>query len=129
MNDNIQQKAFVDQWVDAQKMAQKFPDCFYAPSSDDIYRLRPGDSIKICNNEERFWVKIIDIRKYPLRKALKWTFLGEVDNCLITDRPYDLGDMVEFEGCHIYQIVYQNQFNETMDQLVADYQAMIKSTN
>lgn len=103
------------EWVDAQEMSEKHP-TFQAPLSKDLYSLESGDWVKICNQKQRFWVKIIQIEKTPLRRAKKWKFIGRVDNQLPAGLPYQLGSWVEFGGRHIYQIMSKAAMNQSPEQ-------------
>ena len=52
-------------------------------------------AVKICNGEERFWVKV-EGRQNEL-------FLGRIRNNLLFST-YTFGDMIAFEENHIYDI-------------------------
>jgi hypothetical protein len=81
--------------VNAQQMAEEFPDTFEAPSASDLSKLRCGDIVKVCDNYERFWVEIIS-RSDDI-------FLGRVDNALLFER-VRIGDHIQFHACNVFAI-------------------------
>jgi hypothetical protein len=95
-------KAESEEWVDAQAMAARSLK-FWAPPADAIGTIGVGTLAKICNGEERFWVRVAAIEK-PTSDPLGFVFTATVDNVLISDRGYAYGDYVRFEGRHIYAI-------------------------
>ena len=86
-----------DIWVDAQKRHRESPKTFHAPSPAQLDRLKIGDTVKICNGFERFWLQIV-FQNHPGK------FVGRVDNNLIFPRAYDFGSFVPFESRHILDI-------------------------
>ena len=61
-----------------------------------ISNLKIGNIVKIANNLERFWVKIIELNnKY---------ILGKIDNYLTFNKEYDYQDIVIFEKENILEI-------------------------
>ena len=60
-----------------------------------ISNLKIGNTVKISNNLERFWVKIIELNDNY--------FLGKIDNYLIFNSEYDYEDIVIFEKENILQ--------------------------
>jgi len=88
-------------FVDAQKMARLNPSTFTIPSFNDIRNLRKGDFVKVCHNEERFWVKLTKIDKQE--------FSGIVDNDLICEQPFKLGDSIVFSENNIYDILFESK--------------------
>ena len=86
---------FTDDWVDAKEMNFKYPHTFDYPTQNELDNIKIGDSIKISNGLERFWVEIKEKNKFYL--------IGRVDNELITNE-YKLNDMVMFENKNIYEI-------------------------
>lgn len=126
-NDSI--KIWEDDWVDAQAMAIEHSDTFEAPKSIEIYRLNVNDQVKICNNQERFWVTILNIEKKPSKRAKKWKFIGKVDNDLFFDSPYNYSDFVIFEGCHIYSILSRNDVQEEIAKFWENHPELIGATD
>ena len=82
--------------IDAQEMAQKHPDTFEAPTTEELNEVKEGSFVKICNGEERFWATVT---KISVDKVT-----ADVDNDLLGDYGYNLGDEIEFEKKHIYSI-------------------------
>lgn len=81
-------------FVDAQKMAVKYPSTFKAPSEAELQTLRAGDHVKVCHNDERFWVLLTDANERTLK--------GRVNNVLVCRQPFKCGDTVQFERKHVY---------------------------
>lgn len=86
----------LDGLIDAQAMASEHPETFSAPSSLDLSLIESGNPVKICRNDERFWVIVTDISDN--------TLTGEVNNRLTNNEDLSLGDPIVFEKRHIYQI-------------------------
>ncbi len=70
---------------------------FKVPSDEEIAAICVGSSIKVCNGDERFWVKVIEV----IESGEKW--LGRIDNNLI-QRGLCLGDIIEVNHFNIYDI-------------------------
>ena len=86
-------------FVDAQKMQEKYPKTFEAPTWDELSKLEVGDLVKVCyNDEERFWVIITEINHK--NNKIK----GRVDNALMGNFGFSYGDEIEFEKRHVYVI-------------------------
>jgi hypothetical protein len=75
-------------------MARQNPKTFTVPDTDDI---KPGDSVKVCDDGERFWVTVTWRKGEILR--------GTIDNKLIGGQPYDYGDLIEFATVNVYQSI------------------------
>jgi hypothetical protein len=94
------------EWIDAQFMHRKHPESFQVPTDGELLALRVGQSVKISNGLERFWVRIAAIEKRP--SPFDTIFTGVVDNYLVKPRPssthYDYGSLVRFEGRHVYDV-------------------------
>ena len=50
------------EFVDAVQMNKENPDTFEIPSTRDIEALKPGDFVKVCAEDERFWVIVNSIK-------------------------------------------------------------------
>jgi len=83
-------------FIDAQQMQKDHPDTFEAPTDAELEKLKIGDIVKVCHNDERFWVVIINIEGDKIT--------ANVDNELICNQPFNNGDNIEFEKKHIYNI-------------------------
>ena len=45
--------------VDAQEQRRLYPDTFWAPDEAKLANAKPGDFMKICDNEQRFWTIVV----------------------------------------------------------------------
>ena len=86
----------LDDCVDAERLAKEYPATFERPGTDLLLLLRPGDSVKITRNGERFWVKLTDVRGLRLE--------GTVDNQLVFNPDLPLGREICFERRHVYDV-------------------------
>lgn len=86
---------FTDDWVDANEMNSKYPNTFDFPTQDELENITIGDTVKISNGLERFWVELKEVKKLYL--------IGRIDNELITNE-YNFNDYVMFEKKNIYDI-------------------------
>lgn len=84
-------------FTDAQQMAIKNPDTFSVPGSCELSLLKAGDYVKVCYNAERFWVLLTVVDGDKLS--------GSVDNDLIFEQPFKLGDSIAFEKRNVYDII------------------------
>lgn len=91
----------MSRFVDAQAMHEKHPDTFAAPTREELDTLEIGGLVKICNNFERFWVKMTAI-------GGNGTLFGIVSNKLVGDYGYTLGDQVDFHVDNIF-ILYDEE--------------------
>ena len=87
-------KYYTDNWENAYQQSLKTPETFhYDPLWKDL-EVQEGDLIKICNGRERFWTRVVKTRRNQI--------IGEVDNCLVWDNPYNLGSKVVYTRDNIY---------------------------
>jgi hypothetical protein len=89
-------------FVNAQEMAKNNPSTFGAPSIEELNQLKIGDSVKVCDGSERFWVTVgnIEISKdAPFCSIIT----GDVDNDLFGDE-LSLGDEIQFKFYNVYNI-------------------------
>lgn len=84
------------EFINAQEMAKHNPDTFEAPDIIDLSLLKTGMHVKVCHNDERFWTLITDISGEDIK--------AEVDNVLVNEQPFSLGDCITFTKDNIYQI-------------------------
>ena len=84
-------------FVDAQEMVKVHPETFYAPSKDELDDISIGDFVKVCDNDERFWVIVEEIDGD--------TITGVVDNDLIRDHSFSCGSKISFDKCNVYNIL------------------------
>ena len=85
-----------EEFVDAQQMHRHHPGTFEVPSDRRLASISPGDTVKVCNRQERFWVTVSSVDGEHIT--------GVVDNQLMDDYGYNLGDSIQFEKRHIYSI-------------------------
>lgn len=83
----------------AVKLAAKYPNTFQLPNASMLSKIKVGDNVKVCLNNERFWclVKGIDFEKE--------TLVASVDNILQMNE-LKLGDIVYLKFNNIYDIKY-----------------------
>jgi hypothetical protein len=86
------------EFVNAQQMAKDYPDTFEAPPYEDFADLVPGDYVKICSDDERFWCEIVDI------DHTTGTITGSVANNLI-NHDWPVGKMLYIKFDNIYSIL------------------------
>lgn len=81
---------YTDTWTDAEKGGLP------PPTAEELDGLRPGDTVKISNGFERFFVLV--------REVGGNTVTGVIQNHLVGTYEYNYRDSVQFEKCHIYSI-------------------------
>jgi len=83
----------------AVKLAAKYPNTFQLPETSMLSKLKVGDNVKVCLNNERFWclIKGVDYEKQSL--------VASVDNILQLNE-LKLGDIVYLNFYNIYDIKY-----------------------
>ena len=118
----VQVKAGPSEWVDAQEMHRSHPATFHAPSAQQIREIEVGVAIKICNGEERFWTQVVSVKRKG-KDPFRWLITAVVDNKLIGEVDYDCGDLVQFEGRHVYDIDEVDEVDET-DEVDEDDESM-----
>ncbi len=86
-------------FVDAQEMGKLHPDSFYAPSKDDLAKIKAGDFVKVSIAGERFWVKVTKVELPHI--------IGEVDNQLLNSyqHGYSLGSKIVFKPENVFDIM------------------------
>lgn len=87
---------YKDDWIDAQQKHLEFPDTFNVPTEEELSQIEVGWTVKICNGIERFWTEVVEIAEEYL--------LVRVDNRLVNNRGYNLGDILWIEKKNIYEI-------------------------
>lgn len=93
------------EFVNAQRMAIEHPDSFEAPTLEELAALVVGDVVKVCDNQERFWTVIKELKENDV-------IVAEVNNNLISGQEFNLGDLIEFKKCHIYAIHKEEEVNQ-----------------
>lgn len=86
-------------FIDAQRMAQEYPDSFQVPSQEELQALAVGDHAKVCTGGERFWVLVTGVDGSGVE--------GTVDSDLICGHVHNLklGDKIKFGLHHVYSII------------------------
>ena len=82
-------------FVNAKEMNKKYPKTFFIPTDEELDNLKEGDSVKICANDERFWVTVVKVNGDDIT--------GTVDNNLI-DVDLEYGEEIEFKKENVYTI-------------------------
>jgi len=83
-------------FVDAQAMSMNYSKTFEAPNKEDLDSIKIGDFVKICVNDERFWVKVTDIKDDVIT--------GQVDNDLVLNDKIKYNDTIDFPKKCIFAI-------------------------
>lgn len=89
--------------INAQEMAEKHPDTFYAPPLEDLDHLTPGLFVKVCvetegGSSERFWVTIDSIENGEIKGTVS-------NNLLFTDQHgFDYGGEITLKPENVYEV-------------------------
>lgn len=86
--------------VNACALAKKNPK-FEAPDKAMVNIAGVGDFVKICDMSERFWVR--------LTKKVGTKLTGTIANKLISGQSYNLGTVVKFSTCNVYDVQYSKR--------------------
>jgi len=92
MNNKTYKNAYIDEWV----KYDNYDSSFIKPSKTTLKELEEGNSVKINNSLQKFWVTIVKIEKKYI--------IGKVDNEVI-NREYKSGDLIVFSKKHIFDII------------------------
>ena len=100
-----------DDWTNAQELARAHPNTFEAPSVKELEIIVAGDLVKICNGTERFWARVVSVigEEHPGGSRIIHAI---VDNELLCNDYYDLGDAIQFRGWHVYSIEHKHESND-----------------
>lgn len=88
-------------FVNAQAKHREHPDTFEVPTAADLGAVRPGDYVKICDKDERFWVKVTVVEGSQ--------FTGTVNNVLVFPHDFKDGDVLTFTQDCVYNIMTQKE--------------------
>lgn len=88
--------------VDAQEMHQKHPDTFDVPPPERLADPQPGWMAKICDDEQRFWTKIVSVDGARITATVENATGRE-------DRGYGVDATVQYERRHIYGLLTLKQ--------------------
>lgn len=84
----------------AREMSKKHPETFYAPSSQELSKLKEGHFVKVCVNSERFWCEIVEVDQES--ESIKASVANELIYSDIA-----VGEELSFKFENIYDI-YQS---------------------
>jgi hypothetical protein len=86
-------------FVDVYERRRQYGPDFYLPPDARLDQLQPGDCIKVCRNDERFWVLVSD--------SYGTTITGTVNNQLVCTGNEDLplGTPIVCERRHVYDVI------------------------
>lgn len=87
--------AYTTKLIDAQKMHALHPATFWAPSRSALDSISVGDAVKICRNNERFWVCVTEVSDEVIT--------GTVDNLLCNNR-FSVGRVVKLSPSNVFDI-------------------------
>jgi hypothetical protein len=90
----------INVFFNAVELSKKFPNTFQLPSLSMLSKIKVGDNVKVCLNNERFWclVKGIDFEKETLAASV---------NNILQLNDLKLGDIVFLNFYNIYDIDYK----------------------
>ena len=88
-----------DLLLDATAQHAATPDTFKLPCDHRLDQLKPGDFVKVCRNNERFWIQVSGRRGNTI-DGLVANILGNPDNY---DLPVDAP--VTLERRHVYDTI------------------------
>jgi hypothetical protein len=80
-------------------MRMAHPGTFGVPTMEELAAIKPGDSVKVCAEGERFWATV--------NQHTSGLIIATVDNDLTNTEAHGLrlGDTITVERRHIYQIL------------------------
>lgn len=83
-------------FVDAQKMQEKYPKTFQAPTYNDLDQLKVAGFVKVNADGKRFWVEITQIKDQKIT--------GTIAKYLVrNEHGLNFGDIIKFEKRHVFQ--------------------------
>ena len=88
--------AHTDDWVDVTQRMEQYSGVFDIPTKENLDALVAGDSVKISNGFERFFVRVASVEGDTIH--------GRVENHLVGKYDYDYNDTVRFEKKNIFLI-------------------------
>jgi len=103
---------YKDTWTDASKSGLP------SPTREELDELRVGDTVKISNGFERFFVLVRDIKTN--------TVTGIIQNHLVGTYGYDYRDQIEFEKSHIYSIHIREEPDEAKRAAMKNQRRMMR---
>lgn len=85
----------------AVNIAKKNPKTFFLPQKEDIDNIKTDTVIQVCDGLERFWCLVKKITIDP--KTSENVYLCEINNELMNDQEYKLGDLILVKEYNIYE--------------------------
>ncbi len=82
--------------INAAQIALEHPETFQRPADDEIKTLATGQSVKVCNGLERFWVNV-ENSNFPF-------FTGKVNNYLLFPNGLRFGGRIAFHADNVFDI-------------------------
>lgn len=79
----------------AQENAKRYGPRFEAPSWEDLRSIQVGQYVKVCHNDERFWVIVLKLLEHD-------EVIGRIDNRLVNQHPFNINDLIRFKLEHVY---------------------------
>lgn len=89
-----------DHWTDAIEKSREEGSGVVPPSQEELDSLAPGDTVKISNGFERFFVLVREIQGQGDAETVK----GTITNHLVGVYGYDYRDTVVFQKRHVFSI-------------------------
>jgi hypothetical protein len=85
--------------VDAEAMARDNPQTFIVPEAARLDAVRPGWYLRVCRNNERFWVIVNRIQN--------GAFVGGIANRLVfaDNLSFNMGTVIRVERRHVYAVL------------------------
>ena len=96
--------AHTDDWVDVTQRMEQYSGVFDIPTKQNLDGLVAGDSVKISNGFERFFVRVTSIEGDTIH--------GRVENHLVGKYDYDYNDIVRFEKRNVFAIKRHDPINK-----------------
>lgn len=89
--------------IDFQQLHIEFPQTFLVPSREELDKIDSGDLVRICVDNERFWVRVLGTDGEKVNGFIYSDMLHTIYHGLKG------GDAIEFEKKNIYSINIQSQ--------------------
>ena len=87
----------MNDFIDAVQKNKEHPDTFNIPSKVELDKMEEGFHIKVGHNGERFWAIVSSIEE-------SGSIYATVDNDLVREQPFNLGDKILVERRHILDV-------------------------
>ena len=84
------------EFLDAQQKNRDYPRTFSVPSKKQLDKIKPDQNVKVCENQERFWVEVTEINGHKIT--------GRVNNDLVLTHSFKCDDIISFETKNVMGI-------------------------